>query len=90
MKLANSGLQNLSEIFNNCFFRIPDYQRGYAWKEEQLIDFWNDVYYLNEDKSHYTGLITVKNVAKSDVSALENLEKWKDDLWLFDKGLIYY
>lgn len=90
MELANSGLQNLSEIFNNCFFRIPDYQRGYAWKEEQLIDFWNDVYYLDENKSHYTGLITVKNVAKSDVAALENLEKWKDDLWLFDKGLKAY
>lgn len=78
---------NLSEIFNNCFFRIPDYQRGYAWKEEQLIAFWNDVYYLEENRSHYTGLITVKNIKKDDVTSIE---KWSDDLWLFDKGLKAY
>ena len=85
--MANSTLQNLSEIFNNRFFRIPDYQRGYAWKESQLNDFWNDIYYLEIDKYHYTGLITVENITKEETISSE---KWEDDLWLFDKGLKAY
>lgn len=36
-------LQSLSMIFQNKLFRIPDYQRGYAWQEFQLIDFWEDL-----------------------------------------------
>ncbi len=36
--MANE-LHSLSMLFQNRLFRIPDYQRGYAWKREQLIDF---------------------------------------------------
>lgn len=32
-------LQSLAKIFNNRLFRIPDYQRGFAWGERQLADF---------------------------------------------------
>ena len=32
-------LQSLSQIFQNKIFRIPDYQRGYAWQDLQLRDF---------------------------------------------------
>lgn len=37
--MANE-LKSLNEIFQYKLFRIPDYQRGYAWKESQLVDFW--------------------------------------------------
>ena len=30
---------NLNVFFNGNFYRIPDYQRGYAWGKEQLEDF---------------------------------------------------
>ena len=36
-------LKNIQEIFNNRSFRIPDYQRGYAWKRKQLDDIWQEV-----------------------------------------------
>lgn len=36
----NSDLTSLSDLFNNSIFRIPDYQRGYAWEDSQLNDFW--------------------------------------------------
>ena len=32
-------------MFQNRLFRIPDYQRGYAWTRDQLIDFWDDFYW---------------------------------------------
>lgn len=81
--MANRELLTLSEIFNNRFFRIPDYQRGYAWQEKQLEDFWEDLENLKEGRSHYTGLLTIEEVNRKEV---ENNERWKDDLWLFDKG----
>lgn len=58
-------LKSLSEIFNgNSLFRIPDYQRGYAWQGQQLLDFWDDIFNLedNPDKYHYTGLLTLKEL----------------------------
>ena len=36
-------LLNLQQRFNECLFRIPDYQRGYSWGKEQLEEFWNDL-----------------------------------------------
>ena len=43
-------LQNLEEIFQGNIFRIPDYQRGYAWKAPQVQDFWEDLVSLAEDR----------------------------------------
>lgn len=81
--MANNELKTLVEIFNNSFFRIPDYQRGYAWQLEQLEDFWEDLENLKEGAKHYTGLLTVEQIKKEEV---EKIEKWQDDLWLFTKG----
>jgi hypothetical protein len=85
--MADNKLQSLTEIFNQKFFRIPDYQRGYSWGKTQLDDFWDDLEHLNDDKVHYTGLLTVKSIKRADV-ALQ--EKWQEDLWLFEKGLSAY
>lgn len=57
--MANE-LQSLSILFQNRLFRIPDYQRGYAWKHDQLVDFWEDLLNLHEDRYHYTGLLSLK------------------------------
>ena len=77
--MANE-LQSLSVLFQNRLFRIPDYQRGYAWRHEQLADFWEDLINLHEDRYHYTGLLSLKAVGKSDVKS------WGGDEWLLDIG----
>jgi len=59
--MANNNLKTLPEIFNNKIFRIPDYQRGYAWNDKQLTDFWNDLENLDNQRIHYTGMITVED-----------------------------
>ncbi|TOP05033.1 hypothetical protein CGH23_23290, partial [Vibrio parahaemolyticus] len=46
-------LQNLNEIFKGRLLRIPDYQRGYAWLEHQLEDFWEDLLQLDPERVHY-------------------------------------
>ena len=87
LNMSDSKLQSLTEIFNQKFFRIPDFQRGYSWEETQLDDFWEDVQNLKSDRLHYTGVVTVEPVRKKSI---ETSEKWKDDLWLIDKGLAAY
>ena len=85
--MADNKLQSLTEIFNQKIFRIPDFQRGYSWEEDQLEDFWEDVINLKEEKVHYTGLLTVEPIDKKSV---QKIEKWQDDLWLLEKGLSAY
>jgi len=59
-------LESLKSIFKDRVFKIPDYQRGYAWQERQLKDFWEDIVNLPDDRFHYTGLLSLKQVAKKD------------------------
>lgn len=77
-------LQSLSELYQNRLFRIPDYQRGYAWKQEQLADFWDDILNLQKDRYHYTGLLSLKAITK------EELKGWSNDKWLLDSGYKAY
>lgn len=57
-------MQTLAQIFNNTFFRVPDYQRGYAWEDSQLEDFWKDLNWLHADQKHYTGMLTLYPLEK--------------------------
>ena len=77
--MANE-LQSLSLLFQNRLFRIPDYQRGYAWQQAQLIDFWDDLINLQDDRYHYTGLLSLKELKKKDISS------WGEDVWMVDAG----
>ena len=57
-------LKSLNAIFDGKLFRIPDYQRGYAWQQKQLTDFWNDLLNLpNDGRAHYTGVLTLKRIS---------------------------
>ncbi|MBN3873325.1 DUF262 domain-containing protein [Nostoc sp. JL33] len=72
----DKSLNSLSKIFTEKLYRIPDYQRGYAWTEKQLKEFWGDLEQLDKGKNHYLGVLTLEEVDKS-------LQKeWKDDLWI--------
>ena len=57
---------SLFELFSNRFFRIPDYQRGYAWSDEQRKDFWEDLINLPDNHDHFTGTIAIKQMSPGD------------------------
>lgn len=63
-------MNRLASIFNNTLFRVPDYQRGYAWERSQLDDFWKDLTWLRSGQLHYTGMLTLRGVTvpRRDVS----------------------
>lgn len=59
--------QPLDSLFQQKLFRIPDYQRGYAWQPEQLKDFWEDLINLSGGRSHYTGVLTLKEIPREEI-----------------------
>lgn len=67
--------KSLDSLFKEKIFRIPDYQRGYAWQLDQLKAFWEDVLNLPEGRFHYTGVLTLRQVPNSKVSKSTN-EHW--------------
>jgi hypothetical protein len=71
-------LESLKSIFKDRIFKIPDYQRGYAWQERQLKDFWEDIVNLPSERFHYTGLLSLKQVTRKDYEA----ENWTAERWL--------
>jgi hypothetical protein len=73
-----TDLYSTSKIFTERLLRIPDYQRGYAWTERQLKDFWNDLIQLEQGKNHYVGVLTLEQVDSS------NYQSWEDDKWIIE------
>ena len=71
-------LESLKSIFKDRIFKIPDYQRGYAWTKDQLEDFWEDLINLQIHRDHYTGVITLKEVNKPIWN------KWNEERWLLE------
>ena len=77
-------LKNLKELFNECLFRIPDYQRGYSWGPQQLEEFWDDLIGMLPRQDHYTGMISLKRVSNEELA--NNREKWINEEWLVNNG----
>ena len=89
-----NNLISLSKLFDKRIFRIPDYQRGYAWQHPQLSDFWEDLWNLSEDRYHYTGTLSLK-LLKSDAYKDWTEENsgmdWDDALEdLEDNGMLFF
>ena len=75
-----NNLTSLSKLFDKRIFRIPDYQRGYAWQMPQLVDFWEDLVNLAEDRYHYTGMLSLKRLKSSAY------KDWNEERWLIDSS----
>lgn len=71
-------LKSLQDLFTKRLFRIPDYQRGYSWTNQQLTEFWEDIINLPTDKDHYTGMISLRRLDKN------TLTSWNDEKWLLN------
>ena len=50
---------SLQDLFHDRIFRVPSYQRGYAWEKQQVGEFWDDLALLDSSRRHYTGTIVL-------------------------------
>lgn len=57
-------LLTLDGVIEKGVFEIPSYQRGYAWQDRQLKDFWNDLEHVSKlgDKFHYMHSLTLREL----------------------------
>lgn len=51
------NLHTVSRVFSDRLFRIPDYQRGYAWSRIQWDDLLQDLELLPDGKEHFAGTL---------------------------------
>ncbi len=54
---------SIEQLFSGRLFRVPDYQRGYAWEPQQRQEFLEDLEMLGSGREHYTGTIVLHEVA---------------------------
>jgi hypothetical protein len=64
--LALNNVLSLQQLFEGRVFRVPDYQRGYAWETQQRTEFLEDLEILSSGREHFTGLVVLH---ESDSSA---------------------
>lgn len=74
-------LNSLYELFNNTIYRIPDYQRGFAWTESEISAFWNDIMNFDSSSSYYMGVITTDKIDRKDYK-----DVLPNDSWIVDLG----
>lgn len=77
-----SSALTLSQILEKRLFRIPDYQRGYAWDDTQIKQFCDDLLVTMQTETyHYTGVIIAQKVSRC---VFKNWEEDQD--WRYDEG----
>ena len=50
---------SIQGVLGNNIYKIPDYQRGYAWEETQVKDLLEDLENVENGKTHYTGTMVI-------------------------------
>lgn len=59
---------NIGALFNEFSFRIPIYQRNYAWGEEEITQLLQDINDIGDKQNYYLGtLVLYKNDSHLDV-----------------------
>ncbi len=70
--------KSLQEILSgtNCF-SVPDYQRNYAWKADQIDAFMGDLFGLTSDPNdqHFFGPVVVLDGEKGDLSLIDGQQR---------------
>lgn len=59
-------------LSGNHVFRIPDYQRGYAWNNEFIV-MWQDILrlYRTSNRKHYTGMLALEEIIAESIKENE-------------------
>lgn len=63
-------LVTLAELFSRHCFETPDYQRGYAWQDENVLEFWSDIECIAANNPrHFMGtlILEVRDESKAAV-----------------------
>jgi uncharacterized protein with ParB-like and HNH nuclease domain len=46
--------------------------------KKQIADYWEDIFYLDDNKNHYVGVITLESVPPT------TYKSWSEDRWIIE------
>ena len=53
-------LISFEDLVKDKYFKIPDYQRGYSWEHNQLVDLLKDIEHTSKgNHKHYSGTVVL-------------------------------
>ena len=53
-------LMSVQDLFSMCLFQVPNYQRAYAWEENQWEDLWEDILEgMRTQTTHFLGTVVL-------------------------------
>ena len=75
--LKTQDVNLLGLIGNGKKYRVPPFQRDYAWEEEHWEDLWNDVLELQGKPGtfHYMGALVVKAVSDREFEIIDGQQR---------------
>ena len=76
--VLNTATVNFLELIGNGkTYRVPPYQRDYAWTEEAWEDFWNDVLDLRRrpEGRHYMGALVVQGRTDREFTIIDGQQR---------------
>ena len=75
--LNTATINYLELISNGKTYRVPPYQRDYAWTEEAWEDFWNDVLDLRRQTEgrHYMGALVVQGQTDREFTIIDGQQR---------------
>lgn len=60
---------SFDELLSPRLLDVPDYQRGYAWEDEHLREFWEDLDLIEPGRRHYTGTVVLRDRGGSQLDS---------------------
>ena len=75
--MADSGTKTLGAVLSGDLYRIPDYQRGYAWTKNEVNDLLDDLEYVTNTDSvdnHYINSIIVTEPSGDDSGVVDIID----------------
>jgi hypothetical protein len=59
--LVKTKSSTFSQLFNKKYYKIPKFQRTFAWRKEHVNDFWEDLSdSMDSNKNHFFGSIVLQ------------------------------
>ena len=75
--LKTQDVTFLDLIGNGKKYRVPSFQRDYAWEEEQWEDLWNDIQEISTTPNnfHYMGALVVEAVSDREFQIIDGQQR---------------